>query len=740
MVKLRISLLAVLAIMAVACSSGNSSTTTPDIQDDSGNLSDVLTDEDSGGSNDSLVSTDAPIPEEVTADQVAPADIDPDICTPACTGAKCGEDGCGGSCGDCGAAGICFEGGCVECVDDNDCATDRACEEYQCVPDGCPEIPCEEGLFCLTESAECVDCLEEPDCPAFHQCVDQLCVPPPACESSKDCPDDTVCDKGKGYCLQCVTDDDCPLDHRCIETQICELILFCGSDKECKEFDKVCDLGIGECVDCLSDFDCPDNYFCAASVCLLDLCDQNGEWPACIEGNVAACNENGSLLAIVETCPEATFCADATCHPWVCEPEGLGCAESIAFECNEDGSGFKTETDCADSDEACSGGECKPVVCEPGIPVCLDPLTLVTCSETGTDFVTEPCGEGFFCDDKSAACLGWVCAPESKGCDGETSLTCDEFGTEWGDPVECDAEGLFCESGECVECDPACGDRECGPDACGGSCGNCEAPGSCLVGYCQNQTCPTPCNGKTPEAFLCGLDICYPDLVTETEVIAPFGDAIDQMFNVQAKYGEEGNDLVPGNAPSFAIMATGKIANTQHNDQMPPNQCGTDPIKEGKNCDVVTGTMKLTAPAGATGFSLDFVFLTKEVEIQNPYDDRFYILLKAPQTTNGETWVINFMPCLPKVDADFTFEEVKYCYIRALSGFAVNPSPLNLAGTAFLASTSWLRTSWEILPGESFSLTFRVADWQDGQYDSAAIIDNFQWLFTPIAPNTVALP
>ena len=735
-----ILLVAATTALLVACGGGNGSETSDDVRDDTTLPADVSGKEDFHRAVDSKGNWDGRTEEDSLPDLDPGADMGPDLCVPECAGSECGSDGCGGNCGDCGETGICFEDSCVECVGDDDCEVGYGCDENQCTPSGCPAIPCEEGLLCHAESAECVECLVATDCSPFHECVDHICVPPPPCETSNDCPDDTVSDKEKGYCLECITDDDCPADHRCIETQVCELVLYCGSDKECKEFDKVCDMVIGECVDCVSDFDCPDPFYCGGSICLEDLCDQMAGWPACIDGDVSSCADNGSLLTVVEVCAEQTFCADASCHPWVCEPEGIGCAESVAYLCNEEGSGFASETDCSAVEEACSGGECKPVVCEAGEPVCLDPLTLVTCSETGTDFVSEPCGDGFYCDNANTLCLPWVCIPGSKGCDGETSLTCDEFGTAWGDAVECDDDGLFCQEGECVACDPACGNRNCGPDACGGTCGTCGAPDSCLAGYCEDQTCPTPCNGKSVEAFLCGLDICYPDLVTATELAAPLGDPFDQMFNVQAKYGGEGNDLVPSNAPSFAVMATGKISNTQHNDQMAPNQCANDPIKNGENCDVVKGTMNLKAPAGATGFSVDFVFLTKEVEIQQPFDDRFYILLNAPQTTNGETWVINFMNCLPNVEADFSFEEANFCYIRAHSGFAVNPSPLNLAGTGFAGSTAWLRTSWEIQAGEEFSLTFQVADWKDAQYDSAAVIDNFQWLFTPVAPKTEQLP
>jgi MYXO-CTERM domain-containing protein len=45
--------------------------------------------------------------------------------------------------------------------------------------------------------------------------------------------------------------------------------------------------------------------------------------------------------------------------------------------------------------------------------------------------------------------------------------------------MECSADGL------CIEpCKPACSNKECGPDGCGGSCGECAAGSECQGGLC----------------------------------------------------------------------------------------------------------------------------------------------------------------------------------------------------------------------------------------------------------------
>jgi hypothetical protein len=724
------------------------------------------------------------------AEEVLPDDVPPDLCVPICEsiGAECGSDGCGGSCGECPEGEVCSEAGCIPeegcelleecypwvcgeetgqcgpctadeqcapagdvcdetsgfctlCVDDEDCGPGFGCEESQCVELGCPAVPCDEGLLCNEASGECVECLGDGDCPPNHSCADFACQEPAPCESSKDCELDEVCDKDKGICVECVTDDDCPENHRCIETQICELILVCESDKECKEYDKVCNLEIGECVDCLSDLDCADTSFCQASVCLPDLCDQAAEWPACVDGNVAQCNENGSLLTTVQECPEKTFCVDAACQDWLCEPDSVGCSGSVAYLCNEQGSGYLSETDCAENEEACSGGECKPVVCEPGQTVCLDPLTLVTCGEEGTDFVPEPCGDGFYCDAEATACVPWVCVPGSKDCDGQTALTCDEFGSSWGDPVVCDEDGFVCVNGECVECDPACGDKECGPDACGGVCGICGETDECFSGYCLLHQCPTPCTGKSPPALQCGLDLCYPDLNLGASVSAPLGDDINVMWDVLAQVGTPGNSLGPKAGESLVALATGNLSAPQHNSEVPPNQCGADPHGQaGQACDVATATVSLKAPPGATGFSLDWIFLSMEFGLQQSFEDRFYIFLTAPQTTGGQAWVINFVPCNAQNGGfGFTHEGQNFCYIGAKTGINESPAVTNIAGSGFTGSTGWWRTSWQIAAGEEFTLHFRIQDAQDSKYDSAVLVDHFQWLFAPVTPKSEKL-
>ena len=72
------------------------------------------------------------------------------------------------------------------------------------------------------------------------------------------------------------------------------------------------------------------------------------------------------------------------------------------------------------------------------------------------------------------SCGDAQCEPE----EGETCDTC---------PVDCGClEGFMCVGGECVEaCVPDCEGKECGPDGCGGVCGECEPGLFCNGGSCM---------------------------------------------------------------------------------------------------------------------------------------------------------------------------------------------------------------------------------------------------------------
>ena len=160
----------------------------------------------------------------------------------------------------------------------------------------------------------------------------------------------------------------------------------------------------------------------------------------------------------------------------------------------------------------------------------------------------------------------------------------------------------------------------------------------------------------------------------------------------------------------------------------------------------------LTAPPGALGFSIDYIFFSEEYEeyIGSAFNDKFYIFLQAPVTTQGQKIVVNTTACSnPNAYFDYVDGEGnKVCYIAINTAFSEpcsNPAT-NISGTGFEcgpggssagSSTGWLSTSWPIESEETFTLTFHIHDASDAIYDSEVILDNFKWLGEPFDPGTV---
>jgi len=146
-----------------------------------------------------------------------------------------------------------------------------------------------------------------------------------------------------------------------------------------------------------------------------------------------------------------------------------------------------------------------------------------------------------------------------------------------------------------------------------------------------------------------------------------------------------------------------------------------------------------------------------------PFNDKFYIFLTAPLTTENQKTVINFTDCSdPNSYHDFIDESgEKQCYVAINTAYSEpcpNP-PTNIAGTGYEcsgesctqtqcecgskdpthgSSTGWLFTAWPIKPNETFELVFHIHDTSDGIYDSEVILDNFQWLTQPFTSGTLA--
>ena len=347
------------------------------------------------------------------------------------------------------------------------------------------------------------------------------------------------------------------------------------------------------------------------------------------------------------------------------------------------------------------------------------------------------------CDDTLPALHPWareVCNGLDDDCDGQPDDGCDVDGDGYcgalmevvGSPAACPKGG-----GDCVDLSAAIHP------------GAAEVPGNFLDDDCDgikvgeagpgvSDCTGQPCLGQSVEALLCSLELCFPgyDLVGPATVGSPAGTPTAQSWDVVAHYGDPGNDLAPRAGSSYLLLSTGIATSTVHNTILGggplPDPYGLD---KNQTYDSVEVSLELTAPPTATGFTLEYIFLSAEYPefVGETFNDRFYAVLTAPQTTGGLPTIVNFTGCSdPAAYFDFIDTGKKLCYIAINSAFSEPcPAATNIDGTGYQcdegSSTGWLKTSWPIQPGETFTLLLHIHDTADGKVDSSVILDNFRW-------------
>lgn len=523
---------------------------------------------------------------------------------------------------------------------------------------------------------------------------------------------------------------------------------------------------------------------------------------ACDEGWVVVCAPGGEVWNQIVECDEDSPCFDGTCCNPSCDGSSCGddgCGGSCGA-CADDETCEDSACVCAPQcdgkncgDDGCGGvcGECaEGDLCDSGVCLCIPDCGGAMCGGDGCGGSCGACPADNTCS--SGVCVG-PCAPGDTRCNAGSIEVCNPDGETWTSIATC-AEDMPCFEGTC--CTPVCDGVSCGSDGCGGSCGacgdqeacvsgsclpTCDAPGEtgcaeghvtlcspegmlenlldcaslgqvCSEGECVEPVippadCPEECTGTSIEAALCALDICYADYLVGAEMLSPTDSVLDGAYAAMAHYGDADNDLAPTQAPSYFVMASGMIDSSEHSDGLEGNGAAPDPFaSDGYDMrDAVEFKLDLVVPEGVTGFSLDFIFMSVEYEewIGSSFNDKFYLILEAG---DSDPTVINYAACSdPDTYFDFENESGKWCYIAINTAYSEpcsNPST-NISGTGFEcdkgSSTGWLRTTHPVQSGEAFTLTLHIHDTSDQIYDSAAIIDNFQWLAGDVIHETVPI-
>jgi len=272
---------------------------------------------------------------------------------------------------------------------------------------------------------------------------------------------------------------------------------------------------------------------------------------------------------------------------------------------------------------------------------------------------------------------------------------------------------------------------------------------------------PASCDCGTDD-LISGFDLCDRRFLLGWDRVSSTSRGQLEGAAVRTGYGNAGNGLGVRQGCAYTILATGAVdlALCDDNRQIgtdfygnaldpfsplcPGTEPDPDPLGGGGDvliCDTQQIVMRLRAPVNANGFSFDFVYLSAEYPewVNEGFNDTFYAIL-VDHLAGEAKQNISFDNFGHEIEVDNAYFE--------------NPPVTDIGGTGYDltctnevgpltsvcgSSTGWLRTSWNIQPGQDFDLIFSIHDEGDGIYDSAVILDNFQWSAVPVEPGTVPI-
>ena len=242
-----------------------------------------------------------------------------------------------------------------------------------------------------------------------------------------------------------------------------------------------------------------------------------------------------------------------------------------------------------------------------------------------------------------------------------------------------------------------------------------------------------------------------------------------------------GNKILPQKSESMALFSTGMAyvdrqdrnyvlprPGTRFQGQEPNplpvvsnNACTNGPQQAVVTANDMTSlTVTIKAPTNAKAFLFKFNFFSAEYSdfVGAQYNDMFIVKMTSKKIdgtnivfdTNNQPVTVNtgfFQVCQPQPICSMCVAcggnsncATKVCGVKCVKGrtelegtgydeFIVGRHDQQVGG-----ATGWLTTSAPVTPGETFTLQFFIFDGADHEYDSAVLIDGFQWCSTTPSP------
>ena len=410
---------------------------------------------------------------ETETETPAPSEVEEDACTPDCTGAVCGDDGCGDSCGSCLTGKACVLGACV-CPD-------------ECGPVGMKE--CTDGTHFKTcgdpDGDTCLEWTLPSACDAGSTCDSGNCTCTPDC-TGKACGGDGC----GGSCGSCTNNKACTFG---------QCVCAGTTDDDCDGVDDDCD-GVAD-----------QGFVATPTACGKGACLRTGATTCmggvlgdtCLPGSPAAndatCNGvdddcdglTDEHYAPITSCFKQGACAAAN--------KASSCAGGVETACKT-GTPTASDATCNGIDDDCDGSFDEDY---PPVSTC---FKLGACSAANK---ASSCSAGVetACKTGTPAASDASCNGSDDDCDGDTDEDYSPASTSCGVGA-CAAVGTTsCVAGQvkdsCTVGTPNCSSSECGDDGCGGTCGTCpDAGGSCTTTTCVSGHCE-----QIPILGCCTVDV-----------------------------------------------------------------------------------------------------------------------------------------------------------------------------------------------------------------------------------------